>query len=38
MLYRYRLLEALDVDDLEASMLPRPVARDDVLALLDAIS
>jgi cephalosporin-C deacetylase-like acetyl esterase len=38
MLYRYRLLEQLDVADLEASIRPRPVARDDLASLLEALA
>jgi cephalosporin-C deacetylase-like acetyl esterase len=38
MLYRYRLLELLDVPDLEALIRPRPVARDDLGSLLEALS
>jgi hypothetical protein len=38
MLYRYRLLEQLDVADLEASIRPRPVARDELAALLEALA
>lgn len=36
MLYRYRLLELLDIGDLEARIRPRPVVRDDLTTLLDA--
>jgi cephalosporin-C deacetylase-like acetyl esterase len=38
MLYRYRLLEQLDVADLEASIRPRPVARDELAPLLEALA
>ncbi len=38
MLYRYRLLEALDIEHLELCIRPRPIVRDDVGALLEALS
>jgi cephalosporin-C deacetylase-like acetyl esterase len=38
MVYRYRLLEQLDVADLESLIHPRPVARDDLAALLEALA
>jgi hypothetical protein len=38
MLYRYRLLEHVDVADLEASIRPRPVVRDDLPSLLEALA
>src|SRR5262245_60240970 len=38
MLYRYRLLEQLDVADLEGLIRPRPVARDDLASLLGLLS
>jgi cephalosporin-C deacetylase-like acetyl esterase len=37
MLYRYRLLELLDVADLEMLIGPRPVGRSDLGALLEAL-
>jgi hypothetical protein len=38
MVYRYRLLEQLDVAELEALIRPRPVARDDLASLLEALA
>jgi cephalosporin-C deacetylase-like acetyl esterase len=38
MLYRYRLLELIDVADLEALIRPRPVVQDDVGSLLEALA
>jgi cephalosporin-C deacetylase-like acetyl esterase len=38
MLYRYRLLELVDVGELERLIRPRPVVRDDVGALLEALA
>jgi cephalosporin-C deacetylase-like acetyl esterase len=38
MLYRYRLLERLDVADLERLIRPRPVGRDDLGAVLEALA
>jgi cephalosporin-C deacetylase-like acetyl esterase len=37
MLYRYRMLEALDVGDLEGLVRPRPVGRDDLDSLLEEL-
>jgi cephalosporin-C deacetylase-like acetyl esterase len=38
MLYRYRLLELVDLADLEACIRPRPVVRDDLGSLLGVLS
>jgi cephalosporin-C deacetylase-like acetyl esterase len=38
MLYRYRLLELVDVAELEALIRPRPVVHDDVGSLLEALA
>jgi cephalosporin-C deacetylase-like acetyl esterase len=38
MLYRYRLLELIDVVDLEALVRPRPVLRDDIGSLLETLA
>jgi cephalosporin-C deacetylase-like acetyl esterase len=38
MLYRYRLLELVDVAELEALIRPRPVVRDDIGSLLEALA
>src|SRR5207244_4377836 len=38
MLYRYRLLELLDVTDLERLIGPRPVGRDDLGSFLEALA
>jgi cephalosporin-C deacetylase-like acetyl esterase len=38
MLYRYRLLELVDVADLETLIRPRPIVHDDVGALLEVLA
>jgi cephalosporin-C deacetylase-like acetyl esterase len=38
MLYRYRLLELIDVADLETLIRPRPIVHDDIRALLEVLA